>query len=195
MEYRAYGRRASWMMPLGAHDIVDVFCSLPWELRLDQAMYKHATQRLFTGRAAGLADIGRVGGRFEYDDRRFRQYRTISRLQPLAGAVLTRVLPAAKRYGRRQRRTAPLRYGPTPLRHWFLTDSRARATLLDRIDAIDVDLLKADGVRAAVLDARSSEWAFQLLLAGALTVQGVADEARAVWDAARRSPAAAGAVS
>jgi asparagine synthase (glutamine-hydrolysing) len=191
MEYRAYGRRAGWMMPLGAHDIVDVFCSLPWQLRLDQAMYKQVTHRLFTGRAEGLARIGRVGGRLEYDQRPYRKYRTIARLQPLSGAVLTRALPAAKRYGRRQRRAAPLRYGPTPLRHWFLTDSRARSALLARIDGIDVDMLKPEGVRAAVLDARSSEWVFQLLLAGALTVQGVADEARSVWNAARRARAAA----
>jgi hypothetical protein len=186
MEYRAYERRAGWMMPLGANDVVDLFCSLPWALRLDQTLYKRMARRLCTGKAAPLMDISRVGGSLDADDHHlYRWFRAINQFQPLSGAAVTRALPAAKRYGRQQRRRPPMRTGPAPLRHWFLTDGRVRASLLERIDAIDVDVLRADGVREAVLDARSGEWVFQLLLAGALTVQGFADEATRVWRAAR----------
>jgi hypothetical protein len=180
-EYQSYGRRAPWMMPLGTHALVDVFCSTPWELRLDQALYKQAVLGMFHGRAAGLAGIARVGSRFESDDRKFRRFQRIERWQPLSGAVVTRVLPAAKRLGRKQRRTEPIRSGPNPLRHWFLTDGRARQDLLARVDAITVDALRPEGVRAAILDPRAGEWTFQIMLAGALTVQGVADEAARVW--------------
>jgi hypothetical protein len=186
MEYRAYERRAGWMMPLAANDVVDLFCSLPWSLRLDQTLYKRLARRMCTGKAASLMDISRVGGSFDDDDHHlYRVYRAIKTFQPVSGAAVTRVLPAAKRYGRQQRRRPPMRTGPAPLRHWFLTDGTARALLLDRIDGIDVDVLRSDGVREAVLDARSGEWVFQLLLAGALTAQGVADEATRVWRAAR----------
>lgn len=180
-EYQAYGRRSAWMMPLGSHGLVDVFCDIPWSLRLDQALYKQVVTGMFRGRAAGLRSISRVGSRFEFDDRRWKRFRSIERTQPLSGALLTRLLPAAKRFGHKQRRTEPMRYGPTPLRHWFVTDGRARADLLARVDAITADVLCRDGVRAALLDARAGEWTFQIMLAGALTVQGVADEAARVW--------------
>jgi asparagine synthase (glutamine-hydrolysing) len=181
MEYRVYEHRAHWMMPLGASDVVDLFCSLPWALRLDQTLYKRVLRQLCNGKAAPLLNISRVGGSLADEHHLYRTYRTIGALQPVSGAVVTRALPAAKRYGRRQRRRPPMRTGPAPLRHWFLTDGTVRASLLDRIDAINVDVLRADGVREAVLDPRSGEWVFQLLLAGALTVQGVADEATRVW--------------
>jgi hypothetical protein len=190
-EYRAYGRRAPWMMPLGAHDVVDTFLSLPVPMRLDQQMYKGLVHRLFTGPAEGLARIARVGGRFEHDDRRYRAYLAIERLQPLSGAVLTRALPAARRLRNRRRVSHGVRYGPTPLRHWFRTDGRARAALLERVDGITVDELDQVALRGAVLDPRATERVFQVLLAGALTVQGVADEARRVWRRAQGVAASA----
>ncbi|MCU1426282.1 MAG: asparagine synthase (glutamine-hydrolyzing) [Actinomycetia bacterium] len=185
MEYRAYEQRAPWMMPLGAHDVVDLFLTLPYALRLDQRLYKQMVQQMCTGRAEPLAHISRVGGRLSADNRVYRRYRTIDRLQPASGAVLTRALPLAKRYGQRQRHTPPLRYGPNPLRHWFLTDGQFRTDVLDRVEAISVDVLRPEAIRAALLDGRSGEWVFQLLLAGALTVQGVADEATRVWQRER----------
>ncbi len=181
MEYRVYERRAGWMMPLAGHDLVDLFLGAPSSIRIDQVLYKNMLRRMCTGRAEPLSKIGRVGGCMEVSDREFRRFEMVRRSQPVSGAVLTRLLPLVKRFSGRQRRTPPLQHGPTPLRHWFLTDGRFRDAVLERLDEITVDLLRAEGVRAAVLDARSGEWVFQHLLAGALTVQGTADHAARVW--------------
>jgi hypothetical protein len=186
MEYRAYERRSPWMMPLAANDLVDLFASAPYSIRVDQIMYKQMLLQMCSGRAEPLAHISRVGGKLEVSDREYRKFHRIQQTQPVSGAVVTRVAPFLKVHSRRQRRAAPLRYGPAPIRQWFLTDGRFRAAMLERIDAISTDLLRPDAIRAAALDPRSGEWVYQLLVAGAITTQATADYAADVWRAANR---------
>jgi hypothetical protein len=57
--------------------------------------------------------------------------------------------------------------------------------MLERLDAVTVPEVRAEGVRSALFDPRASERVFQLLYAGGLTVQGVHDEAQRVWRASQ----------
>jgi hypothetical protein len=184
LEASVYARQGAWMYPLHDHALVDVFVRLPWRLRVAQRLYgDHAVSRLFTGRGAPLGAIPRVGhgGSFTSDGSVYRRFETMQLFQPAAGEVITRLGPALTKAAYRLRREWELTSGPNPLRHWFRTDARVRAFVLERLGDATNEFLDGDALRKIALDESTGESAFQRLVAGALTVAAVEDEARAVW--------------
>jgi hypothetical protein len=184
LEARVYGRQGAWMYPLHDHALVDVFVRIPWRLRVAQRLYgDHAVSRLFTGRAAPLGAIPRVGhgGAFTTDGSVYRRFEKMQMFQPVAGEIVTRLGPAVTKVASRVRSEWQLTTGPNPLRHWFRTDARVRAFVLERLGDATSDHLDGAALRAIALDDATGESAFQRLIAGALTVTAVEDEARAVW--------------
>jgi hypothetical protein len=184
LEAQVYARRGAWMYPLHDHAIVDVFVRIPWRLRVAQRLYaRHALDRLFTGPAAPLAGIARVGHGGTFTPRRwlYPTFEATQLLQPAAGALVTRAGPAATRAARRFKPEGTMTSGANPLRHWFHTDARVRDFVTTRLGDIGGDLLDGPALRAIALDERTGESAFQRLVAGALTIAACEDEATTVW--------------
>jgi hypothetical protein len=187
MELRAYEGIGRWMLPFYDHELVDFFSALPHALRLGQRLYvETAQQRLFTGDAAALADVRRVGGRRYFQDTGLpRRLALLQRLQPVSGWALGALFPL--RDGLRAIRPKPAqRYGTDPFKRWFATDARTREYLLDRIDAADDGLVDAAGLRR-LLEQDLEERVFTRLLPGVITVGECRVQARAAWDAGRRA--------
>jgi hypothetical protein len=184
LEGRVYARRGAWMFPLHDHALVDVFVAIPWRLRVAQRLYAmHALDHLLVGEGAPLARIPRVGhgGEFAVDDRLYRAFEATRPFQPIAGEVAARVGPLAWRVANRVRPEWHLTSGPAPLRHWFHTDPRVRAVVLERLGDATNGLLDGPALRDIALDPATGENAFQRLLAGALTISAVEETALDVW--------------
>jgi hypothetical protein len=184
LEGRVYARRGAWMFPLHDPALVDVYGAIPWRLRVAQRLYAlHALDHLLVGKGAPLARIPRVGhgGEFAVDDRLYRIFEATRPFQPVAGEVAARVGPIAWRVANRVRPEWHLTSGPAPLRHWFHTDPRVRAVVLERLGDATNGLLDGPALRDIALDPATGENAFQRLLAGALTVSAVEETARDVW--------------
>jgi len=193
LEAQVYAQRGAWMYPLHDHALVDVFVNIPWRLRVAQRLYaRHAVTRLFTGRGEPLGRIPRVGhgGSFEANDTVYRGFELMQMFQPVAGAVATRVGPLALAAKSRLRPEWNLTSGPNPLRHWFRTDARLRAFVLERLGDATNEFLDGAALRRIALDHATSENAFQRLIAGALTIAACEEEAVDVWRSRRGVDAA-----
>jgi hypothetical protein len=182
LEARMYAQRGAWMFPLHDHALVDVFVRIPWRLRVGQKLYvRHTIERLLTGRGAPLATVPRVGGSFTPDERLYRAFGFTQALQPVVGEVASRVGPPMWRFASRFRSEWNLTSGPNPLRHWFRTDPRVRALVLERLGDATNEYLDGAALCTIALDDATGENEFQRLVAGALTVTAFEEVARDLW--------------
>ncbi len=186
MELRAYERVAPWILPFYDHALIDFFARLPHALRLGQRLYTQvALERVFTGRAAALATIRRVGKPLRVDEatalrlERFARLPKVLRTPVLAGWPLAREALA----WRRGQKVAT--GGPDPIRHWFASDAGVRRFLTERIQAISVSGVDGEALLALANSGTAPEAFFHRVLTAAITAQEVQDTATRRWQAAR----------
>lgn len=187
MELRAYESRGRWMLPFYDHELVDFFATLPHALRVGQNLYvETARRRLFTGAAAALAELRRVGGRpLHSDPELYRRIERLQGLQPLSGWFLELGLAPFRDLLRRLRPRPEQAHGTDTWKAWLRDDARARAFLLDRVAALDVDWIDAEALLAELRAGRGEERVYNRLLPGVLTIGECLDQARAAWRGSR----------
>jgi len=180
MELRAYESRGRWMLPFYDHELVDFFATLPHPLRVGQNLYvETARRRLFTGAAAALADLRRVGGRsLRADPDAYRRITRLQGLQPFSGWFLELGLAPFRDLLRRLRPRPEQAHGTDTWKAWLRDDAGARAFLLERVEATDVDWLDTDALVAELRAGRGEERVYNRLLPGVLTIGECLAQAR-----------------
>lgn len=185
-ELRAYERKAPWVLPFYDYELVDFFARIPHALRLGQNLYvRTALDRIFTGDAAALATIRRVGKPLSVDLSTARRMRSVARIPQALATPALAVLPALRALNARLRRTGPATSGPDPLCHWYRTDPEVRAFLDARLRAITLAEIDADGLLELAGRADTPQEFFQRLTVSAITAQEIVDQAASAWHAAQ----------
>jgi asparagine synthase (glutamine-hydrolysing) len=187
MELRAYERIARWMLPFYDNELVDFFAMIPHPLRFAQNLYiETARDRIFARGTGDLAHVRRVGSRSMASDPRLaRRIAWLQRLQPISGWSLQLGLAGLRDTIRSIRPKPDQRFGTDPIKSWFNERSDVRDYLLERISAIEVDLLDARALAAELESGKGEDRLYTRLLPGALTIQTCMDMSLERWLDAR----------
>ena len=155
MELRAYETVAPWILPFYDYELVDFFSRVPHELRLGQFLYvKTALDRIFTGRAADLGTIRRVGKPLQAERSTYDRSRTFARLPGVLCTPALAAWPLARAFRERLRKPVPATLGPDPILHWFRTEPDVRDFLTAKIGAVSLDALDS----GRLLELASEDW-------------------------------------
>ncbi|MEM6675223.1 MAG: asparagine synthase-related protein [Planctomycetota bacterium] len=178
MELRSYEASGPWALPFYDHELVDHFAEIPHEQRIGQRLYvQTAIEQLFAGEAEALGTIRRVGGSLEPETRAYARLRAMQRTGPAGGLFLRQLLWRYRDARRRLRPRPAPKFGTDRLRTWYHEDARLRGFVDERLEALDGELIRADGLRRLLADPGAEERVFNRLLVGVLTVQETVDAA------------------
>lgn len=183
MEMRAYERRFDWMLPLFDHELVDFFARVPYRMRIGRELYvRTPLSFMFKETWPTLLSIGRVGGRpFGRGPSKYRRMRVMKGLQPFSGWILAPLLTRFRNLRASRRRLPPNPYMPDPLWFWFLTDATARDFLISRVETLAPSIIDPPRLKKAMLGTRVTDYFFQRVVAGAITLDEVSKQAGRLW--------------
>ena len=183
MELRAYEASGQWVLPFYDYEIVDFFSRIPHRLRIGQALYiRTALERIFTGAAAPLATVRRVGGTLRVNEARYRQVEMIASLPDALCRPSIAAIPLLRATRSRLRRIPPRTSGPDPIRHWYHSNPRVRDFIDSQLRRIDCGLVDADAALDLAAQGCMPEEFFNRFVPALISLDATLREAEQHWE-------------
>lgn len=194
MELRAYERLGAWMLPFYDHELIDFYARVPHDQRVAQNLYiDTARHELFTGVAESCGRVRRVGRAMETDGDLYPRIERLRALQPLSGWFLSHGLARLRDTARTLRPKPDQEFGTDTVKAWFRDDPTLRSFILERVDALTLDLVDKHALAAVLRSDGIEERVYNRLLPGIVTMQESLDLGREAWQAGRDQRRAASA--
>jgi asparagine synthase (glutamine-hydrolysing) len=183
MELRAYEASGQWVLPFYDYEIVDFFSRIPHRFRMGQSLYiRTALERIFTGAAAPLATVRRVGGTLRVNEERNRQVQVLASLPDVLCWPLLAAIPLLQNTRSRLRSMPTRRSGPDPIRYWYYSNPPVHNFIESQLNSNNCNLVDTD----AVFDLAAQRWIpeefFNRFIPALISLNATLREAEQHWE-------------